>query len=166
VRKFLIAAVIAGSTAALGLAAVPAHAEPTDACASDPTGLGIISNPGAPGGTSGGITVCTVSQSPVQGAVTASGTAGPPPGGYIVADGNSTNQSALAGYIGVEGSSSGVYVVGCSTGDYQAGAPSEPGWTDSSGTVHNTSDHQIVGGGTSGPVVNPPGTGDACDVSP
>ena len=116
-RKFLIVALVAASSAAIGLGATAAHAEPSGACAGGPGG--IIANPGAPG-TSGGLTVC-VTQGPVTGNLTAAGDA-TGPSGYAVADGDSTNPGASAGYIGVQGSPAGVAVVGCSNGDYTPGA--------------------------------------------
>jgi hypothetical protein len=118
-RKYLITAALSSAMAVAGFMAAPAaHAEPTALC----TGPGgVISQPSTTPGTSGSIAVCTVSASPIKGAVEAGGSANPP-SGYIVADGNSTNPGALAGYIGVQGSSGGVQVVGCATGDYSPGA--------------------------------------------
>jgi len=110
-RKFIITALVAGSCAAAGLVAAPAFAEPSGACAGGPGG--VVTQPGAPGGTSGGIAVCV----PGTGAVSANGDAGGP-SGSLVADGDSGNQAPANGYVGVHSDGSSLQVVGECGADY------------------------------------------------
>jgi len=153
-KKLLITAAVTAAMGAAGFLVAPAHAEPSQACAGGPGG--VISNPGAPGSTSGSISVC-VTQGPVTGNVTGSGSAAPP-GGYVVADGDSTNPGAAAGYIGVEGGTGGLAVVGCASGNYQPGGSSLPDPTT------GNSDHTIVGVSPGGAVTPTPGSPNACSV--
>ncbi|HZT66431.1 MAG TPA: hypothetical protein VFA11_11635 [Acidimicrobiales bacterium] len=63
-----------------------------------------------------GVQVCT-NGTPVQGTVTAAGSASTATG-YVVADGSPSNSGALSGYIGADNKG----IVGCSSGDYTPGA--------------------------------------------
>jgi len=152
-KKLLITAAVAAAMGAAGFLVAPAHAEPSQACAGGPGG--IISNPGAPGSTSGGISIC-VTQGPVTGNVTAAGNAAPP-GGYVVADGDSTNPGASSGYVGIQGSTGGLAVVGCATGNFAPGGSSLP-------DANGNSDHTIVGVGPGGATTPTPGSPNACSV--
>jgi len=131
-RKFLVGSLVAASvgggaviTTSLVASGI-AGADPT--CASGgqvvPTPAGNVTvNPGSgqipP--SSGALQVCSEGSPAINGTATASGAASPGGAdGYAVADGNSSNQGAGAGYVGVEGGSTsgGAAVVGCSSGDY------------------------------------------------
>jgi len=77
---------------AAGIFVMPnALAEPSDECGGTPVANDTDS-----------ATVC-VTEGPVTGNATAAGSPGPPPDGYVIADGDSTNEGALVGYIGVDG---------------------------------------------------------------
>jgi len=125
-RKFLtgslLAASLGGGVVLTGtVLAGPAGASPT--CAPGGQGAGGITvNPGSSQvpPSSGTLQVCAENSSlPIEGTVTASGSASTA-SGYAVADGNDTNPGAGSGYVGVQGgaSSGGAQVVGCSSGDY------------------------------------------------
>lgn len=135
-RKFLIAALVAGGLTASGGVLMSAHAE--SACGSGGTSAGPVTvNPAFNDGDgNSGLQVCVGSPSPQQGTVTAAGGAPtvpprvPPsaPTGYVVADG--TADSPLSGYIGVSSEDG---LVGCGSGEY-----SPPGDTpDADGANHS-----------------------------
>lgn len=90
----------------------------------------VCTNPAASGPIANGVQVCT----PI-GSVTAAGNQANATG-YIVADGAASNGNPLGGYIGVESApNNGVYVVGCSTGDYSTtrSTTADPATQDSNG---------------------------------
>ena len=128
-RKFLITALVAGSVATAGVLAAPAVAEPSGAC--DGPG-GVVTQPAAPGGTSGGIAVCV----PGTGALSASGDA-TGPSGYLVADGDSGNQAPANGYVGAQSDGSSVQVVGECGADY-AGSDTTPLFDSNNPTAQPT----------------------------
>lgn len=106
---------ITGAAAAAivgGLLFAPnAIAEPSDACATGEHAPGLIDsgfNDEADPSQGGHVTVC-VTEGPVKGNATASGPADQ--NNYIVADGDSTNQGALKGYIGVQSADDGTVEV-------------------------------------------------------
>lgn len=110
-RKFIVTALVAGLAAA-GAVLIPAQANSD--CPTGPSGLTV------PPTGSGTLTV-GINDGPVQGCVTASGSA-ETQSGYIVADGKSGNPDPFDGYIGVEGDSGGQRVVGCASNDYDPNA--------------------------------------------
>ena len=146
-RKFIVGSLLASAIGGGSLAAVAAAtagsagATPTCYSGGTPVALGaplgtITVNPGK-GGTSGAIQVCSQGSSVINGTVTASGNAAPP-GGYLVANGDSaSNPHGPTGYIGVEGGTGGVAVVGCSTGDYTTGHGPNPNDTDDQTSTGN-----------------------------
>jgi len=114
-RKLVITALV-GAIAALGfgiLAGGAAHADP--ACFPGGHAAGPITVGGAQSGTGGYAQVCIEGSVPITGTVTAFGDASSQQG-YVVADGNSTNPGAGAGYIGVSSIDNGL--VACASGDY------------------------------------------------
>ncbi|MHB1785886.1 MAG: hypothetical protein ACYCS7_07015 [Acidimicrobiales bacterium] len=112
----------------------------------------IPSSPGAAGSDQ----VCIENPaSPITGTVTASGSA-TSTSGYVVADGNSTDPGASAGYLGVAGSSSGASIVGCSSGNYD---PNESAG-DSTASTENDSNNTVFS--TTNPT--PPATSGPCAV--
>lgn len=92
---------------------VPAAGEPSQSC---PGGVPVAQQ----NGMGGSVTVCAP-----PGSVTGSGGTS---GGYLVADGNSTNPGPSSGYVGVEGDAGGAGVVFSPCGNYPAGngAPLSP----------------------------------------
>lgn len=105
---FLVIGLVAGLALVLAVGAI---AEPSDACGSaDPVAVSQGTN---------SATVC-VKTGAVNGSITASGDPAVP-NGYVVADGDSTNPDPLDGYLGVEGDSTGIRLVGCASGDYEPG---------------------------------------------
>lgn len=91
-RKLIITAMVAGSILSAGAFVNSAMAQPSEACGTQP----YIANVGPSGGQ---LTVC-ITQGPVKGNVTAAGNP-TTPSGYVIADGDTTNQGALRGYIGI-----------------------------------------------------------------
>lgn len=136
-RKLLIAAVMAGGFLATG-GAMAAHA--TSTCSN---------SGGLPSASTSGAQVC-ITQGPVQGTVTAAGSA-TTQSGYVVADGNPANPGPLGGYAGVD-SNNGGEVVACS------GQSTGSGEYDAAG-----SNNAVV---TSGGAVTLPGSGGPCDATP
>lgn len=141
-RKFLAVSLLAGSLGAPVVTGVllasPAGADPV-CSANTPlpgTPLGDVSVSAPSGANTGGtLQVCSENSPVINGTVTASGTAAPP-GGYAIANGNDAGPGPT-GYIGVEGGTGGVDVVGCYTGDYNNGSGTAPttndGQTDANG---------------------------------
>ena len=186
-RKFLVGALlVAGAGGGVVLSGVAVSgASPTCYTSGSPTPvaagapLGTITvNPGSPGSTGGTLQVCSTGSSVINGTATASGNANPPDG-YVVANGDSVqNTNGPKGYIGVEGSGSGVAVVGCSTGDYNSSSSSNtpsssnddnysttnPAPND--GTADSNGNNVIVDSSGAGSITNPPSlvTGQNCGL--
>lgn len=156
-RKFIAGSLLAASlggaviTSAALAGSAGASTWPDPTCnpgTTAPTPLGDITvsgvNPSSPQ-TTGTLQVCAENSPVINGTVSASGNANPP-GGYLVADGNNSNPGAGAGYIGVEGGSSGqLNVVGCAQGDYNNGSSSTPTGPNDGTTDGANGNNVIVG---------------------
>jgi hypothetical protein len=152
-RRVLVGALLlAGSGAGVLLSGVmsASAAGPTEQChtnlPSTPLGqTSVLAPSGA--STAGELQVCENSSPVVDGTVTAEGSGGPGGvNGYVIANGQPGTNAT--GYIGVEGtvgpsSSPSVNVVGCSSGDYDNGNPSNPANLD--GTNSNGQPEQAPG---------------------
>jgi hypothetical protein len=132
-RRFLVGLLLAGAAGGgvmmSGVVAASATG-PTTQCDTTLPGTPVgDTSVLAPGGanTSGEIQVCESNSPVVDGTVTANGNANPP-GGYLVANGDPGSNAT--GYIGVEGGTGGVDVVGCATGDYNNGTNSNTDGTN------------------------------------
>jgi hypothetical protein len=175
-RKFLVGTLLfagVGGGVVLSGAAMSFASGPTQQCdtplPATPVGTTSVLAPGG-ANTSGEVQVCENGSPIVDGTATAEGSAGPPPGGYAVADGSGAPGGAT-GYIGVEGGAGGANVVGCSKGDYNNGTNSNtdgangtsaPGPNDGSGTTDSNGNNVIVG--TSGNSLAQTATG-PCSVT-
>jgi hypothetical protein len=162
----LAGAVVAGTFLAATGTAFATDTEPsaTPTCSADtpigPTGISVTNPASSPASTSGTDQVCIEPGGavpwPITGTITASGSA-QSASGYVVADGNPSNPGALSGYIGVEGSGSGVSVVGCSSGNYD---PSEATNGDSD------ADDNVIWSSSDPTSGIPPSTSGPCAVQP
>jgi hypothetical protein len=146
-RKFLTTALV-GAIAVFGYAFLGggvAHASP--ACWGGGEQLGPVSVNGTQSGTGGFAQIC-LSGLPVNGTVTAYGDAASQQG-YIVADGDDSNQGASAGYIGISSKDNGI--VGCASGDYNnEGTGAQPSGdnnddpTTPEGSTDNDANNQLL----------------------